>query len=392
MHAAFALIALAGLAGCASTETRVRVVSRAGGLRDAAILPSEPDTPRLAIGPEVLTDEELTAVEGAIAIRLRASLHEWASSPPTTDAVLRAGRVEVVRARAAVQVGRDLHRHRASCRLRVRVDEAVVADAEGEALRTTPVRNVSGLELAARAAQPSAQAGRHPLIERDEVLAAVGDACDAALRAVTFDLRPEDARTRDPRGPAKSPSAAAPIRRADRLERRARALATLNGATEAKARVAALVALTEAGMVDDASLVARDLYAADARVRRSADAAFAVLCAGQPTLAPTAAAACVRPPPPSSSPAIAPVRPEARTEPPPRPVVGVDDDDERTDQEVAPATDAAPGAGAGGGTADPTSPAPSTRPEGSEGPEGPDGAEDPATPGGSRPPAPVPSQ
>ncbi|MBM4281865.1 MAG: hypothetical protein FJ137_14290 [Deltaproteobacteria bacterium] len=331
---AAAIVATLPTSGCATTETRVRVVSRAGALRDGAVLPTPPATLRIAAGRDALGDDELAVVEAALSARLRSSLAALQARPASAAPVVRAGRIEVVRARAGVTVGRDVHRHQATCRLRVLVDDTVVADAEGEAVRAVPVRNVSAVELAAVAAAVRARGGRNPLIARDDVAAALGEACDAALRAVTFDVRPEDAVVADPRDGHAPSSTSLSLRAAARGERRARALAALeSGAMDDKARAAALIELVDVGVVFDAPQAAAALQAPSALIRRAADAAFVALCAGQPTFAPEAEAACTRPPPPASAGPSAPAVPP-RVEPPVRPVRD-DGDDEHGDEGVS---------------------------------------------------------
>ncbi len=318
--------------GCASTETHVRVVSRAGALRERAILPAAPDHVRIAVGPEALDDTELAAAEAAVQLRQRATLDDVARTPSASgEGAARAGSAQLLRASAAVVLGRDVHRHSAKCRVRVVVDGDVVADAEAEALRTVPVRNRSAWELDGVRQEMLAHRGRNPLIARDDVVTVVDAACGAALRAVTIDARPEDAIVPDPRDPDAPPATSPALRASAAHARRDRALAALRDpSANANARAAALVDLVDTGVVDDARVVGLLLRDPDARVRRAADVAFAALCAGHTTLAPSASETCRRPEPPPT--ALAPTVPSA-TSPAPtaplptRPVAGVDDDD-----------------------------------------------------------------
>jgi hypothetical protein len=307
-------------------------------LRDVAVVAEAPSFLRLAAGADALTDAEVAQVEAAVLARLRSSIEAMSTAPLTSSRVVRAGQAEITRARVAVKLGRDVHRHQATCRIRVVVDGAVVADAEGEVLRTIPVRNVSAVELRAVGAAIAASGGRNPLIGASDVGEAVVDACDVAMRAVTFDVRPEDAVVDDPRQRSMS-APSSPELRARTCERRRRgALATLAQTTDEQARAAALVVLIDAGVVDDAPIAAAQLGAVSPLVRRAAAAAFDALCAGHGTLAPSAKTGCVKPRP--SSPAVVePAGAARRPEPPARPVAGEqgdeDDEDDESDENDA---------------------------------------------------------
>ncbi len=293
---------------CVSTEARVRVVTRAGALRDAVVVPATlaPGL-QVAIGREAATDSELLQLEQDLKNHISARLE--VAGPTATP---RVGRLFVVRARVRAAPGRQQHRYRADCRLRLDVDGAVVAEAEADVLRLVQARNLSLIELERLRDQMKDSGGRIPLLSSDDVHEAVLSACSAAFDAVAFDARPEDAAIDDAAGPGFS----AQERSLSRKEQRRRAIDKLDrsvSATSAKAVndvAAALIDLAAVGVLGDAPRVAAHLYDESALVRRAAEQSFAALCAGQAVLAPSSPA-CARPAPP----------------PPPPPPEDDDDDD-----------------------------------------------------------------
>ena len=316
--------------GCVTGEATVRVVTRAGALRDAVIVPAS-ITPGLqvAVGAEAATDPELAALEQALQEQLSGLLHE-ATTTTTVEHGTRArgGDLSVVRARVKASPGREQHRYLADCRLRLRVDGAVVAEAEADVVRLVRARNLSLIELEAMREQVANQGGRVPLLKSDDVNAALLEACTAAFDAVAFDIRPEDESIDDVAGPG----FAAQERSLDRKDQRRRTLDKLekNAAVRAAGTApsskslnnmaGALIDLGSVGMLADAPLLARYLYDDDELLRRAAESSFASLCAGHATLAPKSTA-CVKPEPP----------------PPPLPPAPIETtDDEEDDDDDAP--------------------------------------------------------
>jgi hypothetical protein len=296
---AVAVVCAAGmLLGCVSTEAQVRVAARAGSLREQAVLPAPPQALSLMVGQDAMTDDEVRKAQEVLTARIGARLAQWDKSPLTPAPTVRVGRLEVLRAVAKVALGRDMVRHHAQCRVRILVEQDVVADVQGDLHRVVVVRNRSALELQGVMRDMRDRGGRNPLIDAIDVTEAVGAACDVAVAAATFDVRPEDVQAEEDAvaflstGVSPSVLAAQALRRAQASQRKVRAEAVLRDRTEEKATVAALMDLVEVGTNDDVELVRPFFHAPEERVRRAARAALLALCAGHAALAPESKAHC----------------------------------------------------------------------------------------------------
>ncbi|MDP2340430.1 MAG: hypothetical protein Q8O67_05705 [Deltaproteobacteria bacterium] len=297
-----------------TTEARVRVVTRAGALRDAAVVPAGLDPGlQVAVGVEAATDAELSTLERDLEADVAARVQRGGASSSTSK---RVGRLAIVRARVKASPGREQHRYVADCRLRLTVDGAVVAEAEADVVRFVRARNLSLIELEAMRAEVASNGGRVPLLQSDDVHDALLGACATAFDAVAFDIRPEDKGVDEIAGAGFS----ATERSLDRQDQRRRVIDKLEKnapklSTSIKAEhdvAAALIDLAAVGVLADATRVAAHLYAESPLVTRAAEAAFTSLCAGQATFAPTSTA-CVRPeppPPPLPPTPVTPVEPE----------------------------------------------------------------------------------
>ncbi len=274
-------LAATGLVGgCVTTESRVRVITRAPLLRSPADLPSSLATPiAVDVGVDAATDAELVVV----ADHLQQRLTQTASSTS-------AGAVTVVRAKLRAAPGREQHRYVATCRLRLQAGDDVIGEVEAETTRLVRARNLSVIELDGIKEEMVKNGGRIPLLQADDVEAALADACDAAFFAIAFDIRPEDAVVDAEHGDGFNRAE----RRLEREDRRRRALEKLQTAKSTDEAAGALVDLGDVGDVKDAERVAGHLYADSALVRRAAESSFTVLCAGQPKILPP----CRKPAPP----------------------------------------------------------------------------------------------
>ena len=306
------VVALCFFAGCATTEARVRVLSRTGALRDRAIAPAQL-TPglRVAVGPEAATNDELALLEQQLAADLHARM-------ASAVGVVTQGQLTVVKARVKASPGRERHRYLADCRLRLSIEGAVVAEAEAEVGRLVQARNLSVLELEQMRVEVERQGGRVPLLSSIEVQQVIVTACAVAFDAVAFGAQPED-QALDARAGAGFSAQQRSLARKDQRRRviekieKSRTLTSAPASSRATNNLAAaLVDLGVVGALDDAPLVAAHLYDANALVRRAAEDAFRALCAGQITLAPSSRA-CLRPAPPPST--VLPVAPDAHRNP-----------------------------------------------------------------------------
>jgi hypothetical protein len=348
---------------CATTETKVRVVGRAGTVRDVVIVPEvEARQATIVAGPEVFTDAELAAVQGRLVAHLTdavaAEVPRATTDPVGVTGILRSGTLSTTRLRVKASAGREQHRTMAECRMRVKVAEDVIADVEGTALRLVQARNVSALELPDIERQMQENGGRHPLLDAGESEAALIEACRAAVAAVVDDNRPED----DEVDATQGRGVARVVRKEARLERRRRALLRLEQALSKSPRqdeavAAALVDLGDTGGLPDADTVKVFHHDAHPLVQRAAKAALISLCAGHTLLPPGegAVARCTPPLPPSAVPPTS----LSSVEAPPVPVGAADDDadadnnndndDDNDDGPVRSApSEAAPVTGSGG--------------------------------------------
>lgn len=336
------VVGLASSSACTTTETKVRVIGRAGTVRDVAVVPAvDAAQAKVVAGPEVLTDAELAAVQQRLAAHLEDAVAaedaRATTDPVGLTGILRAGTLTTTRLRLKASAGREQHRTFAECRVRVKVGDDVLADVEGTALRLVQARNVSALELPDIERQMLENGGRHPLLDAEDTEAALVDACRAAIAAVLDDTRPEDADV----DAAQGRGVARAARKEARLERRRRALLRLEQALAKSPRqddavAAALVDLGDAGGLPDADTVKAFHHDGHPLVQRAAHAALRSLCAGH-ALLPEDEGAVARCTPPAPPPAPPPV------EAPPAPV-GDDEDDDDGDGPVraAPPSDATP--------------------------------------------------
>ncbi len=320
-------LAVAVGAGCVTSESRVRVVSRAGALRGAAseslaIVPAtiEPVV-RVEVGADAATDAELAAIEAGVVTRLQG----LPVDKLVTAVTARVGALSVVRARVKALPGREQHRYLADCRLRLRVDGDVVAEVEGETLRMVRARNLSVVELDG-IKEEMAQTGRLTLLDADDVAEALAEACTAAYYAVVDDRRPDDADAAADKDPGDN-ARPADERALERHGQRRRALERLAHPKNEAELASAIIDLADVGVVDDAPLVAARLDANSALVRRAADSTFDVLCAGHKTLAPTSTA-CLKPTPPAL--------PTPTPTPMPTPMTPAEKDSEEADDDAGP--------------------------------------------------------
>ena len=347
---------------CATTETKVRVVGRAGTVRDVVIVPEiDERQANIVAGPEVLTDAELAAVQGRLVAHLKDAVAAE-DARATTDpigitGILRSGSMTTTRLRLKASAGREQHRMVAECRVRVKVGDDAIVDVEGSALRLVQARNVSALELPEIERQMQENGGRHPLLDAGESEAALIEACRAAVAAVVDDTRPEDVEVDAGQGRG----VARVARKEARLERRRRALLRLEQALSKSPRqddavAAALVDLGDTGGLTDADTVKVFHHDAHPLVQRAAQAALRSLCAGHMLLPPGegAVARCTPPPspppPPPSPPPPTPPTSLSSVEEPPIPVGTADaDDDADADGPVRSApVESAPVTGGGG--------------------------------------------
>jgi hypothetical protein len=297
IRAAVAAAAVATVAGCVTAETKVRVVSRAGALRDVATQPTLPTVPmRIAAGSDVLNDAELAALEASLPQKLQGVLPTTSASSSSSATV-----VDAVRVTIKAAPGREHHKRVASCRLRLKAGTDVVADVEATTQQLVQARNVSAVELAGIVEAQRQTGGRHPLLSVEHTELAIVEACTAALRALVDDARPDDAAIDRSNGAG----AAATERRVTRQHRRELAIDKLEAELVRSPRrhdavAAALVDIGELGTVADAQPVGRFLYDDNALVRRAALAAFSSLCAGHAALG-VDVALCTPPPAPAAT-------------------------------------------------------------------------------------------
>lgn len=323
-------VAASVLPACVTAETRVRVVSRAGGLRDVATQPTVPVAPvRITAGSDVLNDAELAALEASLPRTLKAVA---TTVPVPAAAPIRSAPVlDVVRVTIKAAPGREHHKRVAACRLRLKAGNDVVADVEATTQQLVQARNVSAVELAGIAEAQRRAGGRHPFLDVQHTEQAIVEACAAALQALVDDSRPDDAAIDRSNGAG----AAAAQRRAERAHRREQAIDKLEAELVRTPRrsdvvAAALIDIGEVGTINDAQPVGRFIHDDNALVRRAAQAAFASLCAGHEALG-VDGALCT--PPPAAAP-TAVAAPAAVTAPEPtaadlarRPDADNDDDD-----------------------------------------------------------------
>ncbi|HEY1098596.1 MAG TPA: hypothetical protein VGF99_06695, partial [Myxococcota bacterium] len=296
-----ALVALSltfAAGACTTTDTKVRVVSRAGGLRDVVVVPGIADMPIVIdAGPDVATDEELALLQQQLPERLKTAIVSTGTS---------VGELDVVRVRVRAAPGREKHRTSVECRLRLKAGSAVVADVDATTLQLVQARNLSVVELEGIQQEMAANGGRNPLLALEDTEQAIVDACTAALHAIVDDRRPGDAET----DRSSQAGAAQQARRVERSERRRRAVDRLEAAVAASPRkndvlAASLVDIGETGTTVDAPPVAKFLYDDNALVRRAATSAFSSLCAGHTALG-VPASHCVKPAPPPPAPPSTP--------------------------------------------------------------------------------------
>lgn len=339
IRAVVAVALVATVAGCVTAETKVRVVGRAGALRDAATHPTLPTTPvRITAGSDVLNDAELAALEAALPQKLQVALASASSSSTAAPTV-----VDVVRITIKAAPGREHHKRVAECRVRLKAGSDVVADVEATTQQLVQARNVSAVELAGIAEAQKQTGGRHPLLDVEHTELAIVDACSAALRALVDDTRPDDAAIDRSNGAG----AAKSERRAAREHRRQQAINKLEAELLRSPRrhdavAAALVDIGEQGMVADAQPVGRFLHDDNALVRRAAQAAFSSLCAAHVALG-VAPGVCTPPPAPptSTAPTAGAEAPTVDTEPTAadlarRPADDTNDADEASDSLAPP--------------------------------------------------------
>jgi hypothetical protein len=305
--AALALAALlVSSSACTTTEQKVRVIGRAGTVRDVVVVPAVDDQQaRVVAGPEVFTDAELAGVQQRLVTHLQDAVAaedaRATTDPVGVTGILRSGTLTTTRLRLKASAGRERHRTFAECRVRVKVGDDVLADAEGTALRLVQARNLSAIELPEIERQMRDNGGRHPLLDAEESEAALVAACRAAVAAVVDDTRPEDREV----DAAQGRGVARAGRKEARLERRRRALLRLEQALSKSPRqdeavAAALVDLGDTGGLSDADTVKVFHHDGHPLVQRAAQAALRSLCAGH-TLLPADEGAidrCTPPPPP----------------------------------------------------------------------------------------------
>jgi hypothetical protein len=348
-----ALVACALCVGCASTEHTVRVVARGGAFRDGIVVPTvEPRAPRVIAGPDVLTDDELAALEARLGEQLPALVHKETlratTDPVGVSSILRSGTLKATRLRVRATAGREQHRTVAECRVQITVGDDVIADAEGTALRIVQARNVSLLELPSIEQQMREQGGRHPLLDVRDSEAALLDACRAAIAAAVDDTRPDD----HDRDVVAGKGIARASRQQARAERRRRALARLEQGTSATPRradtvAAALVELGESGGLDDAALVRPFVVDTHPLVQRASASALGALCAGHAVLpaAEGAAARCApwSTPSPPPLPSLSPPAPSSDDVATP----STDDEEDDEDDDALPRESQGPAESAG---------------------------------------------
>lgn len=311
-------------AGCVTSETRVRVVSRAGALRDVVVVPGVPTAPvRIVAGADALTDSELVALQQALPERLQTAV---------VLAGVPVGELQAVRIRVKAAPGREQHRTVVDCRLRLKVGDDVIADVEGTTVQLVQARNLSVVELDGIVAEMAKNGGRNPLLEVEDTENAIVQACTAALNAIVDERLPADVDVDRQNGAGFAKEA----RRVQQADRRRRAVSRLEAELLKSPRrhdvvAASLVDIGDVGIVADATPVAGFLYDDNALVRRAAESAFSSLCAGHKALG-VDDDACKRPPaplpptPPPPPAAMAPTPEELKR----RPDGNGDDDDTPT--------------------------------------------------------------
>jgi len=312
--AVLALAVAIASSACTTTETKVRVVGRAGTVRDVAVVPAVDERQaRVVAGPEVFTDAELAGVQERLVAHLKDAVAaedaRATTDPVGITGILRSGTLSTTRLRLKASAGREQHRTVAECRVRVKVGDDVIADAEGTALRLVQARNVSALELPEIERQMRDNGGRHPLLAAEDSEAALVEACRAAVAAIVDDTRPEDVDV----DAAQGRGVARAGRKEARLERHRRALLRLEQALAKAPRqddavAAALVDIGDTGGLADAERVKAWVHDAHPLVQRAARASLSALCAGHALLPPAegAVARCTPPPPPPPPPPAAP--------------------------------------------------------------------------------------
>ena len=315
--------------GCATTESKVRVISRAGAVRDVRLLPVVDDAVPMQIGAgaDILTDDELADLQARLPQTLKGTIAHLPGD--------RVGTLKAIRITVKGSAGRETHRFIAECRLRVRLPDGqqavapqeprqrgdVIADVEGSAIRLVQARNLSVVELRSIEADMQANGGRITLLSFEDVEAVVVDACQAALVAIVDENFPGDSDD--------GTTGFEEAREARRLEREARRRRALDHLRTEAAReapradrlAAALVDIGDSGHLDDAQTVGAWLYDDNALVRRAAESSFGALCAGAAVFKGTEIA-CARPAPPPPPP------------PPPTPALHDPDDPDDTDDDV----------------------------------------------------------
>jgi hypothetical protein len=331
------VVGLASSSACTTTETKARVIGRAGPVRDVAVVPAVDETQaKVVAGPEVFTDAELAAVQQRLATHLKDAVAaedvRATTDPVGLNGILRSGTLTTTRLRLKASAGREQHRTFAECRVRVKVGDDVLVDVEGTALRLVQARNVSALELPDIERQMQENGGRHPLLDAEDSETALVEACRVAIAAVVDDTRPEDTDV----DAAQGRGVARAARKEARLERRRRALLRLEQALAKSPRrddavAAALVDLGDTGGLPDADTVKAFHHDGHPLVQRAAQAALRTLCAGHALLPKDegAVARCTPPAPPPPPPPV---------EAPPVPV----DDEEGEDEGDGPVRVAPP--------------------------------------------------
>ncbi len=336
-HAALVTLALL-VSACTTTETKVRVISRAGPFQNSVIVPAHvDDAVRVSVGSDVLTDKELAALEARLPAILNDVVNEVAqvatTDPVGSDGVLRHGTLSIVRVKVKAAAGRERHKTMVDCRLRVRTAPAmggdVLSDVEGSALQLVQARNVSVVELAGLEQEMRDNGGRNPLLDVDDTDAAIVAACRAAIMAIVDGTYPDDAAIDE----ANERGVARAQRKRDRTELLRRARDRAEAALKHEPRkddalAGALVDIGVAGTVVDASVVSPHYHDAHPLVQRAARAALSSLCAGHQLL-PKHEGAVVRCAIPAE-PVVVEVPAEPEPEMPVRPIIGADDDDEGT--------------------------------------------------------------
>ncbi len=306
-----ALVAVS-VGGCTTVDNKVRVIRRAGPVHDVAVIPAvSVEAIAVSAGADVLTDDELAALQARLPQVLQAAAAgilsevstEGSSARVGLTGLVQKGQLEALRVKVKASPGREQHRTVAECRLRIRVGDDVVAEVEGTTLQAVTARNLSVIELEGIRTEMQENGGRNPLLDVEDTERAIVSACTAALRAASFDERPGDA---DVDAQTDSPGGARVARKKARLEARTRALKKVETSVAGERRkhddlAAALIDLGDSGGIRDAPVAAAYLFDEHPLVQRAASAAFVNLCAGFSILPAEddAAGLCARPAPPA---------------------------------------------------------------------------------------------